>query len=303
MHQFFAALAALGLLVSSHIEAQDVSTVLPPGSSINDGIAIGPEGAIYVAAHEARKVHRLTLDGTHTVLDHSFNGPNGLAVDGDGNVYVANALGNSISKVTPAGEISRFAEGINNPGGLAFGPDGRLYVTEKDDDRISIIDRDGVVEHWVEGMGITRPVGLVVDGGGTVYVSSLVDGGIHRISPAGQAELLASIPFTAPLAIGFITLAQGKIYATALNNHLIYEVSLDGQVRIFAGTGVNGGASGPAAEAQFNGPHGIAYNPVDHALYVSDFNTKSLRRIALPLPTAIAQSTWALTKKSVEKNK
>ena len=278
------------------VAAQAVSTLLPPGSSINDGVAVDSRGNVFVAAHEGRSVHKIALDGTHTVLEHRFAGPNGLAFDAEDNLYIANAIGGYISKVAPNGETSRFVDDINNPGGLAFGPDGKLYATLKDDNQIIAIDRDGAIEKVVTGQGIVRPVGIVVDDDGVIYVASLIDGLIHRIAPDGQIDLMASVPHTGVLAIGFIALANGELYATAINDHFIYKVSLDGVVEVFAGTGVNGTGNGSALQAQFNAPHGIAYNPVDNALYVSDFNTKSLRKIDLPASTAVGSASWAQIK-------
>lgn len=280
--------------------AQMVSTVLPPGSSINDGIAVDSRGAVYVSALGAGRIHVIELDGTHTVLEHGFNGPTGLALDAEDNLYVASEVGNAISKITPDGQKSRFVPRIDNPGGLAFGPDGTLYVTRKDDNGISTVDREGQVKKLINDGEIPRPVGLVVTADGAVYAASIVNGHIYRITPDGTVQDIAAVPGK---AVSFMTMAADKLYACAIQDHVVYEITIDGQVRIFAGTGENGNADGDAASAQFNGPHGIAYNPFDHALYITTFNTKSLRRINLPTPTAVQSRSWSLVKGIVVDNK
>ena len=277
--------------------AQTVSTVLPPGSSLSDGIAVDSRGAVYVSAVTADRVHVVELDGSRRVLDHRFAGPTGLAFDAGDNLYVANEEGDYISKVTPDGEVSRFVDPIDTPGGLAFGADGTLYVTLKEEDAIGKVAPDGQLEIMPNAGAIDRPVGIVVTADGTLYVSSIVDGGIHRVDPDGGVERIADIPFTpTALAVSFLALVDGKLYAAAISDHFIYQVDLDGAFRVFAGTGANGRVDGPAATAQFNGPHGIAYNPHDNALYVSDFNTKALRRIALPAATAVEAVSWGRVK-------
>jgi sugar lactone lactonase YvrE len=284
--------------------AQTVSTVLPPGSSLSDGIAIDSRGTVFVSAVGAGRVHKVSLDGTHTVLEHRFDGPTGLAFDAADNLYIANEVGNYISKVSSDGQLSRFVPQINNPGGLAFGPDGILYVTLKDDNGISKVDRDGQVEEFVASGSIPRPVGLAVTAEGTVYAASITDGGIYRITPEGAIEKLSTVSYTAgSLAVSFMALVGDQLYVASISDHFIYQVNLDGEARVFAGTGDNGRVDGPVATAQFNGPHGIAYNPVDNALYISDFNTKALRRIALPEATAVHSSGWAQIKNHIKEKR
>ena len=54
-----------------------------------------------------------------------------------------------------------------------------------------------------------------------------------------------------------------------------------GAVSTFAGTGVAGKTDGPAANATFFSPMGIAVNHTSGDLYISDFFNHTIRKITL----------------------
>ena len=73
------------------------------------------------------------------------------------------------------------------------------------------------------------------------------------------------------------------VYFSDANNHCIRKVTPQGIVTTFAGRG-NNGTSGYAdglarAEAQFNAPNALAYNPARHEFYVGDNNNRRIRVI------------------------
>jgi DNA-binding beta-propeller fold protein YncE len=57
--------------------------------------------------------------------------------------------------------------------------------------------------------------------------------------------------------------------------------SYDMPILTLAGTGSSGLVNGTYAQAQFNYPDGVAYNPVDGNLYVMDFSNNVIRKIIL----------------------
>ncbi|HEY9421980.1 MAG TPA: SMP-30/gluconolactonase/LRE family protein [Thermoanaerobaculia bacterium] len=101
-----------------------------------DGMAWGPDGALYVA--DGPYVRRVSLDGSVTRLSA---GPLtevkwgedllGLALDANGNVYVADYSNRRIRKLTPAGEVSTLTSTgvLWAPTGIAVATDG-LYTLE-----------------------------------------------------------------------------------------------------------------------------------------------------------------------------
>src|SRR6185369_12856446 len=113
-----------------------------------EGIAVGPNGALYIADTKNNVVRRL-LNGVVTTIA-GFSEPSGVTCDEAGNVYVTDA--HSIHRIASNGEVviiagSRQAglvDGLpasalfRSPGGSAFA--GALYVADSGNDAIRRID-------------------------------------------------------------------------------------------------------------------------------------------------------------------
>lgn len=78
---------------------------------------------------------------------------------------------------------------------------------------------------------------------------------------------------------------EGNVYMADLDNHVIWIVDKDRNVKVFAGTvtggkGVAGYKDGPLLEAQFNQPCGVTVAP-DGVIYVSEWGNVLIRSIAV----------------------
>lgn len=192
-----------------------------------------------------------------------FNTPVGVAVGPDGTVYVADCQNHCIRKIqgnqvsTLAGCGTKgFADGpaaqaqFNYPCGVAVGYDGTVYVADYGNSRIRSIKGGQVTT--LAGSGTSAKVrGKVADG------------------PAAEARFHHLLG----IAVG----PDGAIYASDSGNNRICRIH-GGQVSTIAGSGTAGSADGPAAQAQFNFPQGLA---VDHngTIYVADRQNNRIRRI------------------------
>ena len=114
--------------------------------SVPTGLAIGPDGAIYVGeltgvpfAPGSAQVYRIAPGGSPTVCRTGFTNISDIAFGSDGSLYVLELDSNGLAAPGSNGALIRVApdgtrttllsQGLVAPTGLAIGPDGAFYVS------------------------------------------------------------------------------------------------------------------------------------------------------------------------------
>ena len=196
-----------------------------------------------------------------------------------------------------SGRRTRFAD----PFGVVLDEAGNLYVADGgDNNSIRKIGLDGVsttmagaAEGYAEGLGkaasFNTPSGLAMDWAGNLYVADTGNNAIRKITPDGKVSTLAGdglagdkdgrgagARFNGP--IGVAVGDDGVVYVTDTYNDRIRRIAPNGDVTTIAGGSRAGKADGPAAQALFDLPTGLAV-AANGDLYIADTGNHAIRKL------------------------
>lgn len=232
------------------------------------GVTVDKLGFLYVANFRDA-VWRISPEGEVETLSRSLYGASGNAVDSRGDLYQASFLGDTITKIARTGEVRLFAtEGLEGPVGIAVDPeDDALYVCNCRGNTISRVTPAGEVEPFAESERFACPNGIVFGPEGDLYVTNFNHHDVLRIDEAGEVSVFATVPGGAGNA--HLAFSKNFFYVTKIVANRVVKVSTDGEVHSLAGTGQPGHDDGPAPEATFHRPNGIAVSPRGDVLYVN----------------------------------
>ena len=265
------------------------------------GVAVDGAGNLYIADvinHRIRKVDSTgtitTIAGTGLigVFGGGFSGDGGpasearlrlpfdVAVDGAGNLYIAG--NHRIRKLTPM-----------------TGPVTPVPVIPGGSESFSITTIAGTGQYGFSGDGgpataarLDSPEGVAVDGAGNLYIADR-NNRILKVDSTGTITTVAGTgergfsgdggPATAARLNnprGVAVDGAGNLYIADRWNHLIRKVDSTGTITTVAGTGRFGfsGDGGPAVEAQFNSPEGVAVDGAGN-LYIAEDSNNRIRRV------------------------
>jgi len=232
----------------------------------------------------------------------TFDNPVNVALDKNGDLYVTDFNNGMVRKVTLAGEVSTIVDqpDFERPFGLAFSPSGELYV-QTDVNDLGRVDDDvtGTIWHVDRTQGkalvvardLGRPRGLaaisdtqLVMSDGQHHVLRVLDTQSGIVTPlAGLYDTpgfvdgaKADARFSQPYDIDI--LPDGRLVLADRDNHAIRAVTLAGVVTTLAGTNTAGWVDGPASDARFFQPQGLATDTLGN-IYITQRGVGLVRRL------------------------
>ncbi|MBK9132345.1 MAG: hypothetical protein IPM20_12010 [Gammaproteobacteria bacterium] len=227
-----------------------------------------------------------------SALTAQLTSPRDVAVGNDGSVYIADPFDYRVRRITPDGIITTYAgngsSGFSGDNGTAtsaefdepsrveIGADGSLYISDTGNNRIRRVDANGSVT-TVVGSSVTPSDGSTVSGcPGELNPRTGRPSGISATDGCLATDFILFFP--GAMAFG----PDGRIYVSSLGTegNRIFEVTPDGHVRYFAGSGEHGynGDGIPASEAWLTTVGDMVVAP-DGSLIFSEPNNQRIRRI------------------------
>lgn len=236
-----------------------------------NGLAIGPDGQLYIAEAGANRIQRVMPDGTTSTVsgqgdalgsaDH-LKQPYGLLIRRDGSLVVADTGNHRIVELVAGGAIVTMAgDGIpgsangiaktaqfKNPFAVALTALDEIVVADTGNNLIRLIDRSARV--------------FTIAGGDAGYA----DGEVGKAQFNGPADVAVN--------------EVGHVIVADLRNHAIRVIDpVEGRVHTLAGAAEPGNQDGAAAVARFRHPSGLDIDKAGY-IYVADTGNSAIRRIA-----------------------
>jgi len=275
------------------------------------GLAIAPDGTMYIADRNQHRIRKVDPDGTISTFATGLNSPEDVTLAPDGSLYIADTWSHRILWVSPDGLSITIVAGsgvkgfcgdggpaedacLFAPAGIAVGPDGSLYIADKENNRIRKVGPNGIITTIVgtgtkgySGDGglateaqLNWPSGVAIGTDGTLFVSDHGNKAVRRIGVNGIITTPATYDTGYFQDIDISD--EGNLYVAA--NGLAIRVEPDGTVHPIAGENCCGfsGDGGPALFSSLSTwCNGIAVGP-DGYIYLADTANHRVRAISPP---------------------
>lgn len=231
----------------------------------------------------------------------------GIAIDGEARIYLSDFTCHEVARYDADGArtvLAGTAE-LKQPSGIALDSAGNLYVADYGNLRVRVVRRDGSIatvagsgrDEWTRGdrgpatAASIRPAAIAVDPAGNLYVADhpsliadpyFVNHSIRKITADGIISTLAgSLPDRPDVVMPMAVAAPSEDLVYFTDFWRVRAIGPDG-VKTVAGSAVHfgygGTEGGPAADAIFYGPTGLAVDGTG-GLIVSDVVNGRVRKI------------------------
>ena len=292
-----------------------------------NGLALDPAGNLYIADTNNRRIRKVSNGIITTVAGNGVSGaagdggpatsaelsnPTALAIDAAGNLYIFDGSG-VIRKVTN-GVIASVAGAQGYFGGIAVDTAGNLYLLDSATPSVLKVSNGVATSFAGNGTyGLSGdngpataaqlggdpedggPSGIAVDSTGNVYIADTYNRCIRKVSNGVITTVAGgstATPLTDPTFIAVDS--AGALYISDPSNSTGFlgdrlRKVANGVVTTIAGNGYFSfsGDNGPAANAQFYQPEGVAIDSAGR-MYIADTQNNRVRMIANGVITTVA---------------
>jgi YD repeat-containing protein len=218
------------------------------------------DGSVYAATLYGR-IHRISPDGSRTLVAAGLREPRDLALAPDGTLYVAETTANRILAIAPDGSQQVVAGGgtdpfvdlsgaaipatqvkLQAPAGIALAPDGGLYIADRvfGTGVVRYVDPAGMLSNID---GLFQPFDVELGADGSLYVTHLEERTLRRMHPDGRIEVLFDRS-AGIVPVGVAARADGAVFVSDALARSVIRVDPDGTHTTVAGGGQRNMAHG-----------------------------------------------------------
>jgi len=284
-----------------------------------EGVALGPEGDIYVSDAFTNRIERFDGAGEYVGQfgeygsgDGQLNYPRGIATDSEGDVWVVDGSNRRVEEFSPGGEyLGQFGETGSGEGQfgkgvryLAIDAAGDVWVVDTQHNRVEEFSPGGeyLGQFGETGSGngqLEHPEGIAVDPGGDLWVIDNGNDRVEKFSASGEyldqfggyGSGEGQVDYPQDVVID----PEGNLWVTDGGNARVEEFSSEGRfVNQF-------GASG-SGEGQFNEPTALASEPGGRLLIADPYNSRLQRWITSTAPLAATEAASTVGEASATLN-
>lgn len=262
-----------------------VSTLTEPFKG-SGGLSLDAEGNLYIADFgdflgtgdgdgEPNGISILDPDLNLSPYATDFIGASGNDFDSNGVLHQSDIGASAIYKIINGDRVFVTNTGISNPVGLTFDSNDNMFVCNCGNNTIRKITPEGVSTLFSSGALFLCPNGLTVDENDNLYVSNFSNGNIIKITPDGNPTLINVTPGGANGSPnnGHLDYHEGlrTLFIASMATSSIYYLNIDNSddLVLLAGTGVRGNTDGPANQATFSRPNGVAVTQSGDSIYIN----------------------------------
>lgn len=268
--------AASLVTMPATLPAQGVSFIkfaIPIADNYPDGIAAGPDGALWFTEYYGGKIGRVTTSGVvgEYTIPTVASFPLGITAGPDGAMWFCESTHSRIGRISTAGVVGVVTEYTTPTSGstpfiITSGPDGALWFTEQGGGgKIGRITTFGTVKEYTIPTADSLPMGITTGPDGALWFAEQDRNKIGRITTAG-----AFSEFTLPTANSGPTIItagpDGALWFTESSANKIGRITTFGSIVEYPI---------PTSASQ---PNGIATGP-DAALWFSELGGERIGRI------------------------
>lgn len=203
-------LPALNMVGKLTLDGDIMVYSLPTKASAPDGLAIGPDGAVYVTQYLGGRIARIDPKRRSIeeyIVPTASPQLTGLAVDANGNLWFNENKGNKVGRLSPSGVISEYQipSANSRPTGMVIDHQANIWFSERDTSKVGCLRADGTIIEYSIPTPNAKPTAMAVDSLGRVWFSERQGNKIAVV----EEGLIREYPLPNPNSGAFFLLIDG----------------------------------------------------------------------------------------------